>query len=105
MALFDRLVLGSDKRIAVHTFMAAIAEYGRGEIAQAALVKHWALDAGEEAELRTFFLDKQDAKTKTPVDSTREYSDVVHDILILSESNFEGYASAGEIESRLKALL
>lgn len=105
MALFDRLVgVEGSERIAVHTFMASLAEYGRGTLIQAQIVKHWNLDAGEEGDLRTFFLDKQDAKTKAG-DDTREYASIVHDVLILAEAKFEGYVTPDDVAGMLKALL
>lgn len=105
MALFDRLVgVEGTERIPCHVFMAALGEYGRGQIDQALIVNHWKLDAGEEADLRTFFLDKQDLKAKAG-DDTREYASVVHDILNLAEAKFLGYETSGDVEGKLKALL
>lgn len=105
MALFDRLVStdNGEDRIPVHAFMAALAEYGRGVLSQDQIVTHWSLDIGEEGDLRTFFLDKQDAKAKATAD-TREYAAIVQDVLVLAEAGFVGYETADEISEKLKAL-
>lgn len=102
--LFNRLSHPESGKIAIHGFMSALGEYARGEIVQADIVSFWKLDAGEEADLRTFFLDKQDAKAKAG-DDTREYASVVHDVLILGEIGFPGYANADDLTGKLKALL
>ncbi len=102
--LFERLSHPESGKISIHGFMAALGEYARGEIAQQDIVDFWKLDAGEESELRTFFLDKQDAKAKAG-DDTREYASIVHDVLILGEIRFPGYDGEDALASKLKAIL
>ena len=79
MPLFERLVGTEDPKLPVHQFMAALAEYKRGEVTGVQVATAFDLSAGEATNLQEF-LDNLDADTIS--------RDVIHDVLLLAEGGY-----------------
>lgn len=91
MSLLTRLIepLPGEDKIAVHQFMAALAEYKRGAATGAQVVAAFNLDAIETTQLQNW-LDNLDADTISRAE--------IHDVLLLGEV---GLYSQAQVIARL----
>jgi hypothetical protein len=92
MSLLSRLLgenAGGEDKIAVHQFMAALAEYDRGAVTGVQIKNVLGLTPAEATNLQEF-LDG--------LDSAGINRDLVHDVLLLGE---EGSYSKATVKSRL----
>jgi len=99
MSLYAKLV-GTDptKRVAVHNFMAAIAERHRGILTRDDIILMFNLEVADHLELDEI-LDKSDALA---ADRRFEFSRMIHDILLLSESGL-AFTTSEDFYSRIEA--
>jgi hypothetical protein len=89
MALLDRVLGTEEPKIPIHQFMAALAEYKRGEVTKQNVVDSFSLSAGESTALQTW-LDSLD------IDAINRA--MIHDVLLLGET---GLYSKTQVQSRL----
>lgn len=95
MGLLSRLVQPADneEKISIHAFMAAVAEYARGEVDPGFFLAKFGVAAGKENGTLTDLLFN--------VDSGKIDRNVIHDVLLLGES---GIYTLKRVEQRLDAL-
>ncbi len=107
MALYDRLVGYSpgfaelppgQNKIGVHTFVAGLAEVGRGQATRAQMIVAFAIVPAEEAEL-DFIIGK--ATPLLPV-QRYQFRQTLHDCLLLAETRI-AYTTSAAFEARLNA--
>jgi hypothetical protein len=107
MALFDRLVgyapgfvelPAGQNKLAVHTFMAGLAEVGRGLATRAQMVTAFSITVAEEPEL-DFIIGKA-----TPLTAVQrfQFRQTLHDCLLLAEARV-AYTTSATFVARLNA--
>ena len=107
MALFDRLVgyapgfadlPAGQVKLGVHTFMAGLAEIGRGQATRAQMISAFGITVAEEAEL-DFIIGKA-----TPLTAVQrfQFRQTLHDCLLLAEAKV-AYTTSGTFVTRLNA--
>lgn len=89
MGLLDRILALEEPNIAIHPFMAALAEYKRGVVTGANIVTKFELSVGETTALQNW-LDNLDTDVITRA--------LIHDVLLLGEV---GLYTKAQVQSRL----
>ncbi len=104
MALYDRLVgyepgfapLTVGPKLGVHTFMAGLAEVGRGQATRAQMIAAFGITVAEEPEL-DFIIAKA-----TPLTAVQrfQFRQTLHDVLLLAETRV-AYTTSASFVARL----
>lgn len=90
MAFYRRLIGLDDPKIAIHQFMAAMAEFRRGRVTAAQIATAFNLDAAEQAEVTTL---------RARVTSDALTAAEIHDVGLLAESGL-AYTTEAAMKTR-----
>lgn len=89
MGLLQRLLGTEEPKLAVHQFMAGLAEFKRGAVTKQNIIDAFGLSVDESNQLQTF-LDN--------IDTDVISRDLIHDVLLLGET---GKYTENQVKSRL----
>lgn len=95
MALVERL-LGTEKKIPVHSFMAAMGELQRGEVTRVQVIAAFELDTSATAQLDVLIAHVQ----AMPAAERFKFRTELHDVLLLAEDGL-AYNTPAALVGRL----
>ncbi len=90
MALYRRLIGLDDPMIAIHQFMAAVAEFKRGRVTAGQIATAFNLNAGEQTEVGVL-RDRVTADLLT--------ADEIHDVVLLAQAGL-AYTTEASLKTR-----